>query len=529
NNHVYMMADSGSRGSASNFSQLAGMRGLMANTAGETIEVPVKANFREGLSVAEFFISTHGSRKGSTDTALKTAESGYLTRRLVDVSQNVVISTEDCGTEKSFKITKIVDENTLENGQPKLVVSVADRCLGRFAAKDVINPETGEVIVARNELIDEVKADLIKKYNIEEVYIRSNLTCEAKTGVCMKCYGRNLATNMIVEVGEAVGTIAAQSIGEPGTQLTMRTFHSGGVASTADITQGLPRVQELFEARKPKGKATISEIDGRVVSVTNSKAGKVILIKNDETDEEVSYTVDATSELLVAENSEVKRGDKLMKGSVHPKELLRILNTEAVQKYLLEEVQKVYRSQDVEISDKHIEIIVRQMMRKIKVDSEGDSKLLPGHDVTVQEFNDVCKKVVKNHGKLPTGKQLLLGITKAALASNSFLSAASFQETTRILTQAAIQSKSDSLIGLKENVLIGGLIPAGTGILEEESFECEHKPQEENIYMEVKDSVREEDEDNAEESHDYVKELGLVSEDESSDFTVEYEESSLDD
>ncbi len=530
NNHIYMMADSGSRGSASNFSQLAGMRGLMANTAGETIEVPVKANFREGLSVAEFFISTHGSRKGSTDTALKTAESGYLTRRLVDVSQNVVISTEDCHTLNSFKITKIVDENTLENGFPKVVVSVADRCLGRFAAKDVVNPETGEVIIKRDELIDEPKADLIKKYNIEEVYIRSNLTCEAKTGVCMKCYGRNLATNMIVEVGEAVGTIAAQSIGEPGTQLTMRTFHSGGVASTADITQGLPRVQELFEARKPKGKAELTQIDGRVTSITNDKRGKKIEIYNEETGERKDYIVDATSELLVAEGSMVKRGDKLMKGSIHPKELLKILNTEAVQKYLLEEVQKVYRSQGVEISDKHIEIIVRQMMRKVKVDYEGDSKLLPGHDVSVQEFNNVCKNIAKNHGKLPTGKQLLLGITKAALASNSFLSAASFQETTRILTQAAIQSKSDSLIGLKENVLIGGLIPAGTGILEEETFECEHRPEDENIYSEAMNSVqRDEDEENEEEDHDYVKELGLVEEDESSDFTVEYEDSPLED
>jgi len=531
NNHVYMMADSGSRGSASNFSQLAGMRGLMANTAGETIEVPVKANFREGLSVAEFFISTHGSRKGSTDTALKTAESGYLTRRLVDVSQNVVISTEDCGTDKTFRITKIVDENSLENGKPKVVVSVADRCLGRFAGKDVVDPNTGEVIAKRNELLDEIKCQKIKDSGLEEVFIRSNLTCEAKTGVCMMCYGRNLATNMIVEVGEAVGTIAAQSIGEPGTQLTMRTFHSGGVASTADITQGLPRVQELFEARRPKGLATISEIDGRVVSIEN-KSGKTIKIHNDETGEERSYSVDATSELLVAVNSEVKRGDKLMKGSIYPKDLLKILDAETVQRYLIEEVQKVYRSQDVEISDKHIEIIVRQMMRKVKVINEGDSKLLPGHVVSVQEFGDVCKKVITKHGKLPTAKQQLLGITKAALASNSFLSAASFQETTRILTQAAIQSKSDSLIGLKENVLIGGLIPAGTGILEEETFECEHKPEEENdnIYSDVMaEAERNHADEEESEGHDYVKELGLVDDNESSDFTVEYEESSLDD
>ena len=529
NNHIYMMADSGSRGSRSNFAQLAGMRGLMANTAGETIEVPVKANFREGLSVAEFFISTHGSRKGSTDTALKTADSGYLTRRLVDVSQSVVISCEDCGTENGFYVTKIVDENTLEDGKPKLVVSLADRCIGRFAAKDVINPQTGEVIVKRNEIIDEDIAKEIDKAGLEKVCLRTNLTCEAKTGVCMKCYGRNLATNMIVEVGEAVGTIAAQSIGEPGTQLTMRTFHSGGVASTADITQGLPRVQEIFEARKPKGKATISEIDGRVTSITNSKAGKVITIVNDETGEEENYTVDATSVLLVAENSIVKRGDKLMKGSIHPKELLRVLNTEAVQKYLVEEVQKVYRSQSVEISDKHIEIIVRQMMRRVKIDFEGDTNLLPGHDVTVNEYNDAVKSAVVNKGKLPIGKQMLLGITKAALASNSFLSAASFQETTRILTSAAIQSKSDSLIGLKENVLIGGLIPAGTGILEEVSFHCEHKPEEEeSVYSEAMREAQEAQGEETEEHESYLKQIS-DEEEESQDFDVQFEETDISD
>ena len=525
NNHIYMMADSGSRGSRSNFAQLAGMRGLMANTAGETIEVPVKANFREGLSVAEFFISTHGSRKGSTDTALKTAESGYLTRRLVDVSQNVVISCEDCGTENGFWVTKIVDENTLDKGEPKLVVSLKDRCIGRFAAKDVINPETGEIIVARNEIIDEAIAAKIEKAGIESVYLRTNLTCEAKTGVCMKCYGRNLATNMIVEVGEAVGTIAAQSIGEPGTQLTMRTFHSGGVASTADITQGLPRVQELFEARRPKGEAKISEFDGVVEKIETTRLGKQITIKDNLTGEKKAYTVDATSELLVSEGMEIKRGAKLIKGSIYPKDLLRILNTEATQKYIVEEVQKVYRSQSVEISDKHIEIIVRQMMRKVRVNLEGDTKLLPGHDVSLQEYQDAVKKVIKSHGKLPVAKQLLLGITKAALASNSFLSAASFQETTRILTSAAIQGKSDSLVGLKENVLIGGLIPAGTGILEEESFECEHKPQDENVYADVLDSVEKKNEF-SEDHESYLKEI-YGDDDESQDFTAEYEETDV--
>jgi len=528
NNHIYMMADSGSRGSRSNFAQLAGMRGLMANTAGETIEVPVKANFREGLSVAEFFISTHGSRKGSTDTALKTADSGYLTRRLVDVSQSVVISCEDCGTENGFYVTKIVDENTLEAGQPKVVVSLADRCIGRFAAKDVINEKTGEVIVRRNEIIDEDIAKKIADSGIEKVCLRTNLTCEAKSGVCMKCYGRNLATNMIVEVGEAVGTIAAQSIGEPGTQLTMRTFHSGGVASTADITQGLPRVQEIFEARKPKGKATISEIDGKVLSIVNTKAGKAITIFNEETHEEKTYTVDATSVLLVAENSIVKRGDKLMQGSIHPKELLRVLNAEAVQRYLVDEVQKVYRSQSVEISDKHIEIIVRQMMRRVRVDFEGDTNLLPGHDVTISEYTDAVKSAISNKGKLPVGKQLLLGITKAALASNSFLSAASFQETTRILTSAAIQSKSDSLIGLKENVLIGGLIPAGTGILEEVDFHCEHKPEDENIYSDVLAEASEKKEENNAEHESYLKQISEDNDDEQ-DFDVTFEETDIND
>ena len=475
-NHIFMMADSGSRGNASNFAQLAGMRGLMSNTAGETIEVPVKANFREGLTVSEFFISTHGARKGSTDTALKTAESGYLTRRLVDVSQDVIVSMEDCGTEKGTYVEDIIDESG------KAVVTLADRIIGRFAAKDVIHPETGEVLVHRNELITEEMAAVITGCDIKTVCIRTNLTCNAKMGVCMKCYGRNLATNKVVEVGEAVGTVAAQSIGEPGTQLTMRTFHTGGVASTADITQGLPRVQELFEARRPKGKATISEIDGVVASIDKAKNGLAVTIQNEQ--EQKIYTIDATAELLVREGSLIHRGEKLMKGSIHPKELLRIKDAEAVQKYIVEEVQKVYRSQSVEISDKHIEIIVRQMMRKLMVVQEGDTDLLPGRDISLLEFNEACRKVLSEGGKLPTAKPLLLGITKAALASQSFLSACSFQETTRILTSAAIESKTDYLVGLKENVIIGGLIPAGTGVLVEDTFECEHAPVEEKIELE---------------------------------------------
>ncbi|MDE5565374.1 MAG: DNA-directed RNA polymerase subunit beta', partial [Anaeroplasmataceae bacterium] len=500
-NHIFMMADSGSRGNASNFAQLAGMRGLMANTAGETIEVPVKANFREGLTVSEFFISTHGSRKGSTDTALKTAESGYLTRRLVDVSQDVIISCEDCNTEKGTYVEDIVDDGG------KVVVTVADRVIGRYAAKDLFDKNTGELICKRNELFTEEMAAQITEAGIKSVCIRSNLTCNATSGVCMKCYGRNLATNKVVEVGEAVGTVAAQSIGEPGTQLTMRTFHTGGVASAADITQGLPRVQELFEARKPKGKATISEIDGTVTSIEKTKNGLAISIENDK--EEKAYTVDATSELLVKVGSTIKRGEKLMKGSIHPKELLRIKDAEAVQKYIVEEVQKVYRSQSVEISDKHIEIIVRQMMRKLMVVQEGDTHLLPGRDVSIQEYTEACRNVIVNGGTLPTAKPLLLGITKAALACQSFLSACSFQETTRILTQAAIQSKTDHLIGLKENVIIGGLIPAGTGVLEEDEFYCEYRPQ--DIESEEDEEVYpndEEDEDLEDELDDFMDEDG---------------------
>ncbi len=469
-NAIFMMADSGSRGSSSNFAQLAGMRGLMSNTAGEAIEVPVKANFREGLSVSEFFISTHGARKGSTDTALKTAESGYLTRRLVDVSQDVIISQIDCGTEKGMWLEDIIGDGG------KVILPAYQRAIGRFAARDIVT-DMGEVLCRRNELVDEDIAEKIKAAGMHKVYMRTNLTCNCTNGVCMKCYGRNLATNKIVEVGEAVGVVAAQSIGEPGTQLTMRTFHTGGVASTADITQGLPRVQELFEARKPKGKATISEINGTVKSIEKSKSGIVITIVNDE--EEVEYTVEATAELTVEVDDLVMRGDRLMKGPISPKELLRIKDAETVQKYIVEEVQKVYQSQGVDISDKHIEIIVRQMMRKLYVIQEGSSDLLPGRQVSIEAFKEAVHQSLQVGGELPKARPVLLGITKAALASDSFLSACSFQETTRVLTQAAICSKKDPLVGLKENVIIGGLIPAGTGVLKDIEFECKHKPVEE--------------------------------------------------
>ncbi len=522
-NAIFMMADSGSRGSSSNFAQLAGMRGLMANTAGESIEVPVKANFREGLSVSEFFISTHGSRKGSTDTALKTAESGYLTRRLVDVSQDVIISCEDCGTEKGFWLTDILGDDG------KVMYPAYERAIGRFAASDIISPITGEIICKRNEMVDEEMSLKIKEAGINKVYMRTNLTCNCTNGVCMKCYGRNLATNKLVEVGEAVGIVAAQSIGEPGTQLTMRTFHTGGVASTADITQGLPRVQELFEARKPKGKATLVENDGIITKIERTKSGLEIIIKPD--NEEISdekEVVEVTSELLVNEGDHVSRGDRLIKGPIHPKELLRIKGTEAVQKYLVEEVQKVYRSQGVEISDKHIEIIVRQMLRKIKVNHEGSTDLLPGRDVSLAEFKQAVKGALITNGDLPIGKQILLGITKAALASNSFLSACSFQETTRILTSAAIASKKDELKGLKENVIIGGLIPAGTGLLHETSFDCPHIPTDES--EEQEDEINEEDYKNdvldieEENCDEPLEESDIISEDDDLDDDLEFDD-----
>ena len=478
-NHIFIMADSGARGSSSNFSQLAGMRGLMNDTSGGIIEVPVKSNFLEGLSVSEYFISTHGARKGSTDTALKTAQSGYLTRRLVDVSQDVIVSMEDCGTDKGSYVEDILDDKPNSKGEREVKASLFDRIVGRFAAKDIVSP-TGEVIVRRNEFITDDLARKVTDSGIKRVCIRTNTTCNAPHGVCMKCYGRNLATNKIVEVGEAVGVIAAQSIGEPGTQLTMRTFHTGGVASASDITQGLPRVQELFEARNPKGKATISEIDGKIEDITHQRNGIIVLISASRGEKVTKkYTLDATAELLVKKGQKVVRGQRLNSGSIAPKELLRVTDAPTVQKYIIEEVKKVYMSQGVEISDKHIEIIVRQMMRKIEVITQGDTSLLPGSEVSISKFLAANLEMIKQGKELAVGKQVLLGIAKAALRSDSFLSAASFQETTRVLTDAAINAKVDELRGLKENVLIGGLIPAGTGILEEDEFVCPHIPDEE--------------------------------------------------
>ena len=463
-NNIYMMSDSGARGNASNFAQLAGMRGLMNNPKGEIIEVPVKASFREGLTVSEFFISTHGARKGSTDTALKTAESGYLTRRLVDVSQDVIVVDEDCGTERGVLMTPIKEDT-------KEIVPIYDRIVGRYASKDVIHPKTKQVLVHRNELITEEIGQSIVKADINEVEIRSNLTCNSENGVCAKCYGRNLATNTRVEVGEAVGVVAAQSIGEPGTQLTMRTFHTGGVASASDITQGLPRIQELFEARNPKGKAVIAEVDGKVKSIDRQRGGVSIITLVDAADKEYKYTVDPNVEALVRKGASVKAGQKLTPGSINPKELLRVVSAEAAELYILEEVQKVYRAQGVEISDKHVELIIRQMLRRITVVTEGDTELLPGTEVSVSEFKRENRKVFAQFKRPAVGRPILLGITRASLRSDSFLSAASFQETTRILTDAAIKGKTDELHGLKENVIIGGLIPAGTGILRETMFD----------------------------------------------------------
>ena len=465
-NNIYMMSDSGARGNASNFAQLAGMRGLMNNPKGEIIEVPVQASFREGLTVSEFFISTHGARKGSTDTALKTAESGYLTRRLVDVSQDVIVVDEDCKTERGVFMESIMDDT-------KEIVPLYDRIVGRYASKDVEhpNPKVKQVLVKRNELITEEIGQEILKAGITGVEIRSNLTCNSENGVCAKCYGRNLATNTRVEVGEAVGVVAAQSIGEPGTQLTMRTFHTGGVASASDITQGLPRIQELFEARNPKGKAVISEVDGKVKSIDRQRGGISIITIVDNHEKEFKYTIDPNVEALVRKGASVKAGQRLTLGSINPKELLRVVSAQAAETYILEEVQKVYRAQGVEISDKHIELIVRQMLRRISIVTEGDTELLPGTEVSVSDFKRANRQAFKDFKRPAVGRPILLGITRVSLTSDSFLSAASFQETTRILTDAAIKGKTDELHGLKENVIIGGLIPAGTGILREAIFE----------------------------------------------------------
>ena len=456
NNPIFMMMHSKARGNISNFTQVAGMRGLMAKPNGESVEIPVLSSFKEGLSVSEFFLSTHGARKGSADTALKTADSGYLTRRLVDVSQDIIVKEEDCGTDQGVTVRAFINDKT-----GSVIESLYDRIVGRYTNKKVLHPETKEVICDRLTFVTEQIAEKIVKAGVEEVEIRTILTCGCANGVCQKCYGRNLATGNLVEVGEAIGVMAAQSIGEPGTQLTMRTFHTGGVAGGEDITQGLPRIQELFEARNPKGKATIAEIDGTVTKIDEDHGKFRIFIKNDvETKEHVT---NYGSKLRVDKGTKVSAGEKLTEGAISPKELLAVTDPLTTQEYILKEVQHVYRSQGVDISDKHVEIIASRMISKMRVVEGGGTKLLPGLLVSMREFTDANKEAIIQGKKPASARPVLLGITKASLETDSFLSAASFQETTRILTDAAIRGKADHLQGLKENVIIGKLIPAGTG------------------------------------------------------------------
>ncbi len=462
-NPIFMMADSGARGSKNQIRQLAAMRGLMADTQGRTVEIPIRANFREGLNVLEYFISSHGARKGLTDTALRTADSGYLTRRLVDVSQDVIVRELDCGTDEGEWVTEVTDGK--ESIEP-----LKDRIVGRTSIEDIVHPETGEALVKKGELISDIQADKIIAAGITRVYIRSVLTCKSKIGVCAKCYGTNLATGELVNVGEAVGIIAAQSIGEPGTQLTMRTFHAGGVASGSDITQGLPRVEELFEARRPKGVAIISEIGG-TVTVSEAKRKREVTVANDETGEAKTYTIPYGASIKVHDGDIIEAGDELTVGSVNPNDLLHIKGPRAVQVYIAREVQRTYRMQGVDINDKHVEVITRQMLKKVRVENAGDTDLLIGALVDRFEIDEANKlldrKAAENPEYTPnyaTSSPVLLGITKASLATDSFMSAASFQETTKVLTDAAIKGKIDPLHGLKENVIIGKLIPAGTGM-----------------------------------------------------------------
>ena len=453
-NPVYMMSTSGARGNISQLKQVAGMRGLMASTTGKTVEIPIKSSFREGLDSLEYFISAHGARKGLSDTALRTADSGYLTRRLVDVSQDIIVKDLDCGTEEGLEVYAIKDGN-------QVIEPLEERLIGRYPVKDILDPKTGEVICDSNTMISDKAADRIVAAGIERVVVRSPLNCRSIHGVCAKCYGMSMATRGNINIGEPVGTIAAQSIGEPGTQLTMRTIHSGGVAGVADITQGLPRVEELFEARKPKGLAVITEIAGKV-KISEEKKKKIVTVKNKE--EAKQYAIPFGSKLCVVDGQEVDLADPLTEGSINPNEILAIKGPDGVHEYLVQEIQKVYRNQGVDINDKHIEVIARQMLRKNRIEDPGDSKLMPGQLVDINEIKDLNDELKANKKKLIKSKPVLLGITKAALATDSFLSAASFQETTRVLTEAAIKGKTDNLIGLKENVIIGKLIPAGTGM-----------------------------------------------------------------
>ena len=505
-NNIYMMADSGARGSDKQIKQLAGMRGLMADTTGHTIELPIKSNFREGLDVLEYFMSAHGARKGLSDTALRTADSGYLTRRLVDVSQELIVREMDCSEGREMEIPGMEVSRFMDGKE--LIESLQERITGRFACEDILDKD-GNIIVKANHMITPKRAAAVMNYGVdkdgkpfEKIKIRTALTCRSHIGVCARCYGANMATGEAVQVGETVGIIAAQSIGEPGTQLTMRTFHTGGVAG-GDITQGLPRVEELFEARKPKGLAIVTEIAG-IATINDMKKKREIVVSNHESGDSKTYLIPFDSRIKIQDGSYVEAGDALTEGSINPHDILKIKGVRAVQDYLLQEVQRVYRLQGVEINDKHIEMIVRQMLKKIRIEDNGDSDFLPGTLVDILEYEDVTEKLVEE-GKAPAdGKQVLLGITKASLATNSFLSAASFQETTKVLTEAAIKGKVDPLIGLKENVIIGKLIPAGTGMkryrdvklntdLEEEEPEISEEEENDEELTEVQEEVFEED------------------------------------
>ncbi|MBO4573525.1 MAG: DNA-directed RNA polymerase subunit beta' [Clostridia bacterium] len=469
-NPIKMMMDSGARGSKTQLQQLAGMRGLMADPSGKTIEIPIKASFREGLSVLEYFVSSHGGRKGLADTALKTADSGYLTRRLVDVSHNVIIREDDCHAGGMYV-------EAITEGEDKVIEPLEDRIIGRYTVDEVVDPATGEVIVPADTMISEEQAEQIVKAGITRVNIRTAFTCKSRNGVCAKCYGKNMSNNLPVNIGEAVGIIAAQSIGEPGTQLTMRTFHSGGVASAGDITQGLPRVEELFECRRPKGQAIVCETSGVVSIEERDGLRHVIVENNDASSEKVKndYIIPFSAALLVKDGDSVEPGTVLTSGSVYPQDILRTKGFKGVQEYILTEVQKVYRSQGVDINDKHIEIIVRQMLRKVQVENCGDTTMLPGELVDITRYEDENRKVMEEGGRPATVKRTLLPITKASLATESFLSAASFQETAKVLTEAAIKNKIDPLLGLKENVIIGKLIPAGTGLREYKQLNAQTK------------------------------------------------------
>ncbi len=493
-NPIFMMSDSGARGSINQIRQLAGMRGLIANTSGRTIEVPIRASYREGLNILEYFISSRGARKGLADTALRTADSGYLTRRLVDVSQDVIIREQDCGTTDGIVIRDIKDGN-------EMIEPLTERLVGRFLCEDFVDPKTGEVVVSRHKMMTDADAELLTKtYGVTEIRIRSVLACSARRGVCAHCYGANLATVDPVSVGEAVGIIAAQSIGEPGTQLTMRTFHTGGIASAEDITQGLPRVEELFEGRKPKHLAIISEIDG-VVRMGEEKKKRLAIVTAEDGSDERSYVITYGSRLRVNEGDRIKKGDRITEGSVNPHDILAVQGEEAVQNYLIMEVQRTYRMQGVDINDKHVEVIVRQMMRKVRVDDAGSTNLLAGATIDRSELraeNEVVQARIDAGEEgltLATVTPILLGITKAALATDSFLSAASFQETTRVLTDAAIKGKVDPLLGLKENVIIGKLIPAGTGLQVYNDVEVVHKVNPDSPFAAALEQMMAEDEE----------------------------------